>query len=154
MGTVMEANVVLRAAGPGDLPAITDLLTVAALPIQGVAEWLGRFVVAEVEGRIAGVAGLEVYGTDGLLRSVAVADGWRGRGLGGALTTEALVSARREGVRAVYLLTETAENYFPRHGFRRIARSEVPERVTHSVEFRELCPASSVVMVTNVGDTT
>ncbi len=147
MGTVVEGEVVVRAARPEDLPAITDLLKAADLPIQGIAEWLSRFVVAEHAGTIAGVAGVEVYGADGLLRSVAVADEWRGRGLGGALTGEVLALARKDGLRAVYLLTETAENYFPRHRFRRIERREVPEPVTHSVEFRELCPASSVVMV-------
>lgn len=149
----MEGQVVVRTARPEDLPAITHLLTTAGLPVEGVAEWLSHFVVAEAEARIAGVAGVEVHGSDGLLRSVAVSEEWRGRGLGAALTSEALASARKDGLRAVYLLTETAENYFPRHGFRRIERGEVPEPVTHSVEFRELCPASSVVMVTSVRNT-
>ncbi len=152
MERVMAGGVALRAARPEDLPAITDLLATAGLPLQGVAEWLSRFVVAEHDGTIAGVAGLEVYGTDGLLRSVAVAEAWRGRGLGGALTAEALASARADGLRAVYLLTETAEHYFPRLGFRRIERGEVPDPVTQSVEFRELCPVSSIVMVMDVGN--
>jgi amino-acid N-acetyltransferase len=115
-----------------------------------VAEWLPRFVMAEADGSVAGVAGLEVYDRDGLLRSVAVADDWRGRGLGGVLTATILAAAKADGLRSVYLLTDTAEGYFPRHGFRRIARSEVPDTVTASVEFRELCPASSAVMVTEL----
>ncbi len=151
MRAVTQGNEVLRVARPEDLPVLEALLAAAGLPTEGVAEWLPGFVVAEHEGRIVGVAGLEVYGADGLLRSVAVAEEWRGRGLGSALTAEVLAGARRDGLRAVYLLTETAENYFPKHGFRRIARSEVPEPVTHSVEFRELCPASSTVMVTALG---
>lgn len=153
MGAGTQGQAILRAARPEDLPAIGALLEASGLPTEGVADWLSHFVVAESEGRIAGVAGLEVYGADGLLRSVAVADAWRGRGLGGALTTEVLTAASKSGLRAVYLLTETAEGYFPKHGFRRIARGEVPEPVTRSVEFRELCPASSTVMVRTLAST-
>lgn len=147
----VQGSTILRAARPEDYPAIAALLVAAGLPTDGVMEWLPRFGDDEHEGRVAGVAGLEVHGGDGLLRSVAVAEEWRGRGLGNVLTAEVLASARKEGLRAVYLLTDTAENYFPRLGFRRIARSEVPEPVTQSVEFRELCPASSTVMVTMLG---
>lgn len=151
MQSVTQENAILRAARPEDLQAVEALLTAADLPTQGVAAWLPQFVVADAAGTIVGVAGLEVYGADALLRSVAVASEWRGRGVGSALTAEVLAAARRRGIRAVYLLTETAENYFPKLGFRRIARSEVPEPVTHSAEFRELCPASSTVMVTTAG---
>ncbi len=153
MASVTKGEAILRAARPEDLPAIEALLTGAGLPTAGVADSLAHFVVAEHDGAIVGVAGLEVYGADALLRSVAVADRWRGRGLGGALTGSVLAAAKADGLRAVYLLTETAESYFPKHGFRRSARAEVPEPVTHSVEFRELCPASSTVMVlTLAGD--
>lgn len=153
MGSVMQDNVVFRAACPEDLPAVEALLVRSSLPTAGVAEWLPHFVVAEMGGGIAAVAGAEVHGEYGLLRSVAVEEEWRGRGLGRALTTEVLASAMRDGLRAVYLLTQTADTYFPRLGFRRISRGDVPEPVTHSLEFRELCPVSSTVMVTMFGAT-
>jgi len=141
-----QADIVLRPAQPEDLPAVLALLESAVLPREGVAEWLAHFAVAERGGRLVGVAGLEVYGPDALLRSVAVADDWQGRGIGASLTDEVLNGARRDGVGTVYLLTETAEHYFPRHGFHRIGREEVPAAVQASVEFRELCPVSSTVM--------
>ena len=137
---------VLRPARSEDLAPALALLENAGLPAAGVPEWFEHFVVAENGGRIVGLAGLEVYGTDGLLRSVAVAEDWRGRGLGGALTQEILALAARAGLQAVYLLTETAESFFPRHGFERIERTAVSAAVKASAEFRELCPASSVVM--------
>ena len=37
----------------------------------------GDFIVAESEGELIGVAGLEVYGASALLRSVAVEDSWQ-----------------------------------------------------------------------------
>ena len=54
--------------------------------------------------------------------------------------------ARERGVQDVYLLTTTAEDYFPRFGFRRVDRREVPAEVQASVEFRKACPGSAVAM--------
>lgn len=137
----------IRPAEPRDLPALLDLLAAASLPPSGVQDWLPHFCVAEHEGRLVGAAGLELYGESALLRSVAVAESWRGRGLGGALVAWSIEAAHAKGTREIYLLTETAERWFPRFGFRRIERADVPAAVQQSVEFRELCPASAAVMV-------
>jgi arsenite methyltransferase len=136
----------LRAAVPADLEAVERLLTASALPLDGVAGALDTFVVAEAGGRIVGVAGVEPRGADAVLRSVAVDASWRGRGLGRALVARVLELARDGGVGGLYLLTTTAEGYFPAFGFRGIARGEVPEAVARSVEFASACPASATVM--------
>lgn len=141
-----QGHTILRPARPEDLPAMLALLEREGLPTAGVEDWLQRFLVAVSGERVVGVAGLEVYGSDGLLRSVAVERGWRGRGLAEILTGEVLNSARREGIGTVYLLTETADRYFSRRGFVRTQREAVSETVRESAEFRELCPASAVVM--------
>ncbi|NIP78167.1 MAG: GNAT family N-acetyltransferase [Gemmatimonadetes bacterium] len=143
----MTGSATLRPMTGADLPAVERLLESEGLPTVGVAEWLEQFVVAERDGRIEGVAGLEVHDGDGVLRSVAVARASRSRGLGARLTSTALASARRSGLRRVYLLTTTAVDYFPRHGFRRIDRAEASPAVRASVEFREACPDSAVAMV-------
>jgi len=49
-------------------------------------------------------------------------------------------------VPAIYLLTTTAEQYFPKFGFERIARSDVPPGVQTSIEFTAACPSSATVM--------
>jgi amino-acid N-acetyltransferase len=110
-------------------------------------------VVAEFGGRIVGVAGLETHGTDGLLRSVAVADDWRGRGLGGTLTRAIVDAARRHGLIHLYLLTETATDFFPRFGFCPIRREDASQAIRASEEFHDLCPASSTVMVRFIAGT-
>lgn len=142
-----KANANLRPARPEDLPAALALLEVAGLPVTGVDECFDRFIVAEHDGSLVGVAGLEVHGNDGLLRSVAVAPDWRSRGLGGALTAAILAESERARLSAVYLLTETAEHFFPRYGFTRIEREQASDAIRQSAEFRELCPLSSAVMV-------
>ena len=136
----------LRAAHVADLPAINHLLATSQLPLAGVAESLPGFIVAEADGAIVGTAALEVCCDNALLRSVAVVPEWRSRGLGRALVTRVIADAEARGLRALYLLTTTAEHYFPSFGFREIARADVPADVQGTEEFRSACPASAVVM--------
>src|SRR5262245_2388401 len=107
-------GVVLRPATPGDLMAVRALLRDAKLPADGVEDQFGEpFVVAvRREGRIVGAAGLEVHGTEGLLRSVIVAPPLRGLGLGEALTKDRLSRARALKLTSVWLLTTTAAGFF------------------------------------------
>ena len=136
----------LRRAGQADGEAVGALLRDSKLPTEGVAEWLEKFWVAEHQGEVVGVAGMERYGDGGLLRSVAVAQEWRGTGLGRALVERVLDEGRAAGVREVYLLTTTAEHYFPRLGFTCVDRKTVPKAVQGSAEFTGACPATAIVM--------
>jgi amino-acid N-acetyltransferase len=136
----------IRPAATSDLPRVEKLLTASQLPLAGVREALGDFVVAEADGDIVGVAGLELCCDDALLRSVAVAPEWRSKGLGRALVTRAVAEAEARGIRALYLLTTTAEHYFPSLGFQAIARDAVPAEVKATEEFTTACPASATVM--------
>jgi amino-acid N-acetyltransferase len=138
--------VALRDASPSDLPAVLALLDRTQLPTAGVAEALPHFVVAEDKGQVVGAVGLEIYGSSALLRSAAVEERLRGCGVGRALIDRALEIARARGVNDVFLLTTTAEHYFPRFGFSCVSRELVTPEVRGSVEFTEACPASAVVM--------
>lgn len=136
-----------RRANRGDLPAVEALLAAYQLPTAGVAQSIEGFWLAEGQGAIVGVAGLELLGGAALLRSVVVTGEWRGRGLAGKLVERVLETADHAGASAVYLLTTTAEQFFPRFGFHPIARVEAPPSIQASVEFREACPASAVCLV-------
>ena len=136
----------LRRATPADLGAVEALLTASKLPLDGVAASFGDFVVAESDGALVGVAGLEVCCDNALLRSVAVAPEWRTRGLGRALVTRVISDAEARGIRALYLLTTTAEHYFPSFGFSVVSRDQVPADIAATKEFTGACPASATVM--------
>ena len=136
----------LRSAAPTDLGAVERLLTASGLPLDGVAETLDTFVVAEAGSELVGVAGLEICCDDALLRSVAVRPEWRSHGVGRALVTRVIADAEARGLRAMYLLTTSAERYFPSFGFETISREQVPDEIRGTVEFREACPASATVM--------
>ena len=140
----------LRIASLEDEAAVAALLTTAGLPLEGVHEALPCFVVAEDAGEIVGVAGVEACGTKGehaLLRSVAVAPSWQNRGLGRALVTRTIAEAESRGVKSLYLLTTTAEHYFPTFGFAAVTRDIVPDDVKATQEYCGVCPSSATVMV-------
>src|SRR6476620_8374235 len=119
----------LRPARADDLAAVERLLEASHLPLDGVREALPTFIVAEADADIVGVAGLEVCCDNALLRSVAVSPSWRSHGLGRTLVTRIISDAESRGIHALYLLTTTAERYFPSFGFRQISRDAVPADV-------------------------
>lgn len=140
----------IRGAALPDRTAVNTLLRQSGLMELDAASQFdadGQYVVSLNEaGEIIGVAGLERYGPDALLRSVAVAPGARSQGIGAALTGNRLAWCREQGIRAVYLLTTASDAFFSRHGFARITRHEGPDEVARSYQWSSACPASSIAM--------
>ena len=136
----------VRPAIPDDLTAVEQLLTTSGLPLDGVRDTLSSFVVADAGHELVGVAGLEVCCNNALLRSVAVHPEWRSHGVGRALVTRILADAEDKGIHALYLLTTTADRYFPSFGFRPISRDDVPAEVRETAQFKDVCCASATVM--------
>ncbi len=137
---------VIEPATARDLPHVRALLERHHLPLDGVRGLVPTMIVARDAARLVGVAALELYPDGALLRSVAVDPSAQGQRVGQRLTEAALEMAHQHGADAVFLLTTTAERFFPKFGFERISRADVPASVQTSVEFRSACPASAVVM--------
>src|SRR3569833_1023755 len=114
--------------------SIEALLTAEKLPVSDLPETLDNFIVALEEDEVIGVAGLEIYDDYGLLRSMAVNHSYRGKGIAGELLNHIEKLALKEKLKAIYLLTETAPNYFANKNYSKIARTEVPELVQQSSE--------------------
>ena len=146
----MKAAIVIDTAREHDLPAVRRLLEAQALPLDGVDEYL-TMVVAKDGNRLLGAAAVELYADGALLRSVVVDPDVRGQRLGHQLAEAALNVAKNRGSHTAFLLTTTAEEFFPKLGFKRIARDQVPASVQASVEFTSACPASAVVMRKRLG---
>ena len=145
-------NITVRPAAAEDLHAVKALLDAAHLPLDGLEEQFGEgYAVAQAGEEIVGAEGIEVYERSGLLRSAVVHPEWRGRGVGDVLTRDRLEWARRSGLDRVYLLTTTAESYFPRFGFLRVDRADAPPEIRASREFASACPATAALMVLAVG---
>jgi amino-acid N-acetyltransferase len=137
---------VIEPAEEQDLPEVRRLVERNGLPLGGIDDHVQTMVVAREGDRLVGTAALEVYADGALLRSVAVDPALQGRGVGHQLTEAALALGRTRGLPAVFLLTTTAEGFFPKFGFERITRDDVPDSVKTSVEFRSACPSSATVM--------
>ncbi|MEO5566969.1 MAG: arsenic resistance N-acetyltransferase ArsN2, partial [Gemmatimonadaceae bacterium] len=136
----------IRRATTGDFDAVSGLLKDSSLPLDGVPQSLDGFLVAESNGALVGVAGLESCSDNALLRSVAVRPEWRSKGLGRSLVKRVIAEAEQRGIHGLYLLTTTAEHYFPSFGFQKVARDDVPADVRETEEFRSACPASATAM--------
>jgi N-acetylglutamate synthase-like GNAT family acetyltransferase len=142
----MDRTIEITPATPAHLHAVLTLLTAVSLPHEGVMEHFSHFLVAHEGGTLVGVVGLEPYGASALLRSLAVAPASRGQGLARALTARILQAAREQGMTQIFLLTETASEFFRQFGFRRIAREETDTAVQASAEFRLACCQSAICM--------
>lgn len=130
------------------LAAAVRLLAAAKLPTEDLTPaHCENFFYAGFAADPIGLVGLEVYGDVALLRSLVVAPDRRGTGEGSRLLRHAEDEARACGVRALYLLTTTAEEFFARHGYQRAPRESAPEAIRATREFAGICPASSAFMV-------
>jgi amino-acid N-acetyltransferase len=141
----------IRNATNADLSAVESLLSASDLPLDGVRDNFSSFIVAEDEGKIAGAIGLEEFGSTALLRSAVVSAEHRGNGIGRRLVERLLDHAEDAGIDELYLLTTTAEKYFPRFGFTPTTRSAVPDALKASAEFQGACPDTAVVMTRRFG---
>ena len=138
--------ITIETAKPGDADPIAGLISANRLPLDGLREALDTAVVARLNGEVVGVAALEVYEDGVLVRSVAVAPALHGQGLGHRLTEAVVQLARDLEAPHAFLLTTTAEEFFPKFGFERVERTDVPASVQTSIEFRSACPSSAIVM--------
>jgi protein-tyrosine-phosphatase/N-acetylglutamate synthase-like GNAT family acetyltransferase len=141
----------LRPATAGDLAAAEALLARCGLPVAGLADQFPAGYVVADDGSMVGLAGLEVHGEHGLLRSVAVDPGARDRGLGRALVEDRLAHARALGLASVFLLTTTAPRFFAGLGFAPCERDHAPAALQATPEFAGVCPSTAACMVWTPG---
>ena len=88
------------------------MLVNAGLPTADLGTSDLQLWLLEAGGALVGVIALERFGSEALLRSLAVAPAHRKRGVGRRLVAWLEADARAEGVRRLVLLTETAETFF------------------------------------------
>lgn len=145
-----DKTISIESVSEKDVPALYELLQTSGLPLDGLDKHLSTALVAKDGGQLVGSAALEVYGESALLRSVAVAEPLRGTGMGRQLVKAAIGQANEQAVQRLYLLTETAAEWFPRFGFAPVERSAVDPEVQRSVEFTAACPASAQAMLLEI----
>jgi len=138
----------MRPARPGDMAAVRELLASAGLEGEPARDdQAPTFFVLRNEQGVAGAVALEVLGDDAVLRALAVHPEARGAGYGWMLADMAVSQARWRGVRRIYLLTESASDFFAaKFGFRVVDRSTLSKLVAASETFTAVKGAGQVAM--------
>ena len=126
---------------------VSALLVACDLPITDLRDDSNVcFFGIRHESELLGVIGIEVCGDFGLLRSLAISAAHRGNGLGQKLVALSEEWATRSNIKALYLLTTTADSFFARLGYEELSRSEAPRAISETSQFAGLCPDSSTCM--------
>jgi amino-acid N-acetyltransferase len=141
-----DDEIQIAPATVADLPRVKELLTQNNLPTEGVDEHWRTFIIARAGADIVGCGGAEAYQFAALIRSIAVEDAWRGRGLGRRITRQLLDRLASRGLREFYLLTTSAEGYFRKRGFKSIDRDEIHPQILASRELQGACPSDAICM--------
>ncbi len=137
----------IRPADERDLQAVRSLLAAENLPTDIVDERKGLIWVVDDAGTIAGAGALELYGADALLRSLVIAPGKKARGWGSRMVRDMETFAAESGVKTLWLLTETAEQFFAVRGYTKVDRTIILNQgILDSAEFKHLCASTAVCM--------
>jgi amino-acid N-acetyltransferase len=128
--------VILRAAHPGDIPAMVRIIAHHAsqglmLPrsASALAASLDSYLVADCEGEVVGCGSLHQYTTDTAeVCALATAAGYSPNGTGRALVDALLERARRDRITRVFALT-LAPGFFSKMGFRTVEHRALPLKV-------------------------
>ena len=92
-------------------------------------EDLRDFGVYEMDGQVVGCVALTIVWADlAEVRSLAVEDAFRGRGIGGKLVEWSVQEARRLGIRRLFALTYE-QRFFERLGFEVVPKDSLPLKV-------------------------
>lgn len=137
LGEASDANlgdvVRVRAMRPEDLTAVMAIEKASYSMPWGEATFRGLLrradsdlIVAEAAGQPVGYAVAWFVVDQAELGNVAVAQDWRGRGIGARLLEEVLDRAARRGMREIFLEVRpsnlVAQRLYERHGFREVGR--------------------------------
>lgn len=125
---------------------IIELLQQSKLPFSDIEESNSIFIGTYKENELIGCIGLELRGTIGLLRSLAVSDNQRGKGLALRLTDRMIEIAKSRSLESIYLLTTDAEKFFEKVGFNKTIKASAPDQIKETKQYSVICSESAVVM--------
>jgi amino-acid N-acetyltransferase len=148
----MRSELKIEPAKKKDYDAVEVLLRKTDLPPDEIKLHMENFLVIRHPEAVAGPeiligsVGLEIYGESALLRSLAVHPDFQGNGLGSRLVDSIIKAAKGKGITHLFLLTDTAEEFFKKRGFVVVTRNKVPYDMKQSIEFTTLCTSSPSMM--------
>lgn len=126
----------IRKARVADATRIKELIGESAekglmLPrsLNELYENIRDFHLCEENGEIVGCAALHIDWEDlGEIKSLAVDEKSRRRGIGTRLLKTCLAEAKEMGIKKVFTLTYR-QDFFEKHGFAQVDKSELPHKI-------------------------
>ncbi|MCX8070116.1 MAG: N-acetyltransferase [Thermodesulfovibrionales bacterium] len=126
----------IRKAKISDVKAIQELININAkkeqmLPraLNDIYENLRDFYVCEEKGKVVGVCALRILWEDlAEIRSLAVVEEWKKRGIGKKLVSLCLNEAKELGIKKVFALTYQTE-FFKKLNFKEIHKKKLPQKI-------------------------
>jgi N-acetylglutamate synthase-like GNAT family acetyltransferase len=148
----MTRRLIATPLAPWERDGVKAALVKVGLPAEDIQD--ERVLVWRFETFQAvpvGFGGLEIFGSNALLRSLVTVPPLRQVGMGAAMVATLETEARALKCRVIYLLTASDTRLFGRLGYAACARGDVPEAVRASRQFAALCPPSAIAMVKPIG---
>jgi amino-acid N-acetyltransferase len=133
-----------------EFEAFREAVKSAGLPHQDLNYQNQVLISYYQDDKLVGTGGLEVMDRFALLRSVSVNAQNRGQNLGKQITADLLKNVEQSKLDAVFLLTETAQNFFEKQGFETVSRDSAPAEIKSTTQFSSMCPVSAAVMVKKI----
>ena len=121
------------------------LIKASGLPTEDISDITKLFAATEGD-EVLGTIGIEFYDKVALLRSLAVTEVMRSKGLGKQLVEFIERFAKQNGAMELILLTTTAADFFTKKAYQPIERNNVPDAIKQSTEFTSTCPSSAILM--------
>lgn len=132
----MLSEIKIRNARLTDAAAISEMISNYAksdimLPrtTETIIEEIRDFFVAENGSELVGCCAVAFF-TEELaeIRSVAVKDSYRNKGIGKMLVTHAEDILKEEGIRSIFALT-LAEPFFKKLGYKKVEKNKFPQKI-------------------------
>jgi amino-acid N-acetyltransferase len=98
--------------------------------------------------KLIGLVGLEIFDTIALLRSLCIKN--KSAGVGSILLDYIEKYSLENNIKELYLLTTTADIYFRKKGFKKEDKSNAPNSIKNSNEFKSICPCNAIFMVKKI----
>ncbi len=147
----LELSIIFKASKPEDISVVTKLLQEQNLPTGGIEDQFENFILVFTHNsEFVGCGGLELYGDYGLVRSMAIRSEFQNKKIGSKLINQIEKVAKDNNIKQLYLLTETAERFFSKHGYSTIERINIPESISNTYEYSVACKQSAIVMSKNL----
>jgi amino-acid N-acetyltransferase len=126
----------IRGATHADLDTMLEVLTAAGLSTREILDHGSLFWVACHGSALVGTCGLEIDGTNGLIRSVAVAGVNRSCGIGRALVKEAMAYAKSQGIERLFLFSKDTGSFFLGLGWEEVSVEAAADLLQNTLQVK------------------